>query len=244
MTEVIDMTELMYISAPEETEADASICAVESEGGQWDLVLDRTPFYPQGGGQPSDVGTLEGDGFTFAVQKAVLIDGVVHHHGVAVDGTPGVGAVHARIDPQRRAAHAELHSGGHLIMTAMHELTGMRAVKGFHFPDGPYVEFDGVIPEEEKERLLVALQARIAEMVAADEAVLVESTTVAELEAAGVHMPAALPADKPTRVVTMFGYRSPCGGTHVASTGELVGLSVRRIKAKSGRTRVAYELAA
>jgi alanyl-tRNA synthetase len=119
----------------------------------------------------------------------------------------------------------------------------MRAVKGFHFPQGAYVEFDGTLDEATKAELVEALQRRIDELVAADEEVLVESTTVGELVAEGVFMPTGVPTDKPTRVVTTCGYRSPCGGTHVVRTGELAGLRVRRVKSKSGRTRVAYEVA-
>jgi Ser-tRNA(Ala) deacylase AlaX len=238
------MTQLVYMSDPAQPEIEASVRAVETEDGDVTLVLDSTPFYPQGGGQPSDVGVIEGDGFTFAVRKAVLVDGVVHHQGVLIDGSPEVGGqAHARIDEERRALHAVLHTGGHLVMTAMHELTGLRAVKGYHFPDGPYVEFDGTLDENVKAGLPDALQARVDEMIAADEEVLTESMAVAEVRAAGIFMPAEVPPDKPTRVVTTFGYRSPCGGTHVARTGELAGLHVRKVKAKAGHTRVAYELA-
>lgn len=241
---VTEMTELAYMSAPDQTEIEANVLSVENDNGGVALIMDRTPFYPQGGGQPSDTGTIEGDGFAFAVHKAVLVDGVVHHQGSVLTGEPAPGAVTARIDTETRDRHAALHSGGHLIMTAMFELTGLRAVKGFHFPDGPYVEFEGTLDEQTKAELVEALQRRIDEMVAADEEVLVESTTVGELVAEGVFMPTEIPADKPTRVVTTCGYRSPCGGTHVGRTGELSRLRVRRVKSKSGRTRVAYEVAA
>ncbi len=241
---VVQMTELAYMSGPDQTEIEANLLSVEEGGDGMALILDRTPFYPQGGGQPSDTGTIEGDGFAFTVSKAVLVDGVVHHQGVVAAGEPAPGAVRARIDAEPRALHTALHSGGHLIMTAMFELTGMRAVKGFHFPQGAYVEFEGTLDEATKAELVEALQRRIDEMIAADEKVQVESTTVGELLAEGVFMPTDVPADKPTRVVTTCGYRSPCGGTHVARTGELAGLRVRRVKSKSGRTRVAYEVAA
>jgi Ser-tRNA(Ala) deacylase AlaX len=236
------MTELAYVTAPDQTDLEAHVRAVEAVNGHVDVVLDRTPFYPQGGGQPSDVGIIEGSGFTFAVHKVVLVAGVVHHQGVVVSGDPAEGLVHARIDRERRAANAALHTAGHLVMTAMFELTGMRAVKGYHFPDGPYVEFEGVMEDAAKATVVEALAHRLDEMVAADEPILVEETTVGELLAAGVFMPAEVPANKPTRVVTTFGYRSPCGGTHVARTGELPRLGVRRVKVKSGHTRVAYEL--
>jgi Ser-tRNA(Ala) deacylase AlaX len=239
----MDMTDLVYIAAPDRTDLDATINAVEHRDGRLDVVLDRTPFYPQGGGQPSDTGSITGEGFTVAVRKAILIDGVVHHEGVAVEGTPVLGTARVRIDTDRRATHAALHTAGHLVMTAMFELTGLRAVKGYHFPDGPYVEFDGAVENDAREAVADALQQRLEEMVATNAEVGVESTTVGELQAAGVYMPGDIPADKPTRVVTTFGYRSPCGGTHAARTGDVAGLRVRRIKVKASRTRVGYELA-
>lgn len=236
------MTQLSYIEAPDMTGIDSEIVSIKTTPEGVTVVLDGTPFYPQGGGQPSDTGVIEGDGFRIVVRKATLSDGVVEHFGI-LDGLAHVGPVHAEIDRDRRDRHARLHTGGHLIMTAMFELTGMRAVKGFHFPDGPYVEFDGTLPEQERAGLVEALQDRITEMIAADEEIDVELTTVDELRAAGVYMPMEVPPDKPTRVVTTFGYRSPCGGTHVARSGELHCLCVRGIKTKSGHTRISYEFA-
>jgi Ser-tRNA(Ala) deacylase AlaX len=107
----------------------------------------------------------------------------------------------------------------------------------------PYVEFEGVLDEAEKARAGATLDQRLAEMVDGDEEVVVESTTVSELKAAGVFMPMEIPLDKPTRVVTTFGYQSPCGGTHVKRTAGLYGLHVRGVRSKSGRTRVSYEFA-
>jgi Ser-tRNA(Ala) deacylase AlaX len=235
------MTELAYMTEPERIELDAMVESVTNENGYVTLTLDRTPVYPQGGGQPSDTGTIEGDDYTFAIRKAVLVEGMVHHQGIVLDGEPSPGPAHVKIDPSRRSLHAALHSGGHLIMTAMFELTGMRAVKGYHFPDGPYVELEGTLDEDARGDLLDALQRRIDEMVESDKRITVESTSAEKLAAEGVYMPAEIPTGKPTRVVTTCGYRSPCGGTHVARTGELRGLRVRRIKSKKGRTRITYE---
>jgi alanyl-tRNA synthetase len=235
------MTQLAYMTSPEETTITTTVVDLPHDDGMLAVVLAETPFYPQGGGQPSDVGVIEGDGFTFTVRKAVLIDGTVHHQGVVTTGTPSVGPATATIDADLRATHARHHTGGHLVMTAMHEVTGMRAVKGYHFVDGPYVEFDGVLDDDEKARVAAELDQRLAEMIDADAEISVEETTVAELKEQGVFMPMEIPLDKPTRVVTSFGYRSPCGGTHVKRSSELRGLHVKSVRSKSGRTRVSYE---
>lgn len=238
------MTELAYMTKPEQMDMEATVDRVCEEDGFVTLTLDRTPVYPQGGGQPSDTGVIEGDGFTFAIRKAMLVDGVVRHQGVVLEGEPSTGPVRVKVDPDRRSLHTALHSSGHLLMTAMFELTGMRAVKGYHFPDGPYVEFEGIVEEAVRDDLLRLLQDRLDLMVESDEEILVESTSAEKLAAEGVYMPAQPPAGKPMRVVATCGYRSPCGGTHVASTADLAGLKVRRMKSKKGRTRIAYEVEA
>jgi Ser-tRNA(Ala) deacylase AlaX len=236
------MTELVYMTAPAETEIGATVERVDEVDGRLSLVLDRTPIYPQGGGQPSDTGMIEGDGYVFAIRKAILVDGQVLHSGVALEGEPSPGPVKVRIDSERRDLHAALHTGGHLVMTALFELNGMRAIKGYHFPEGPYVEFDGLLNEAEREEVATALQERIDAMVAADEGIEVEAIDARELAARGIFSPVPPPPGKPCRVVTTCGYRSPCGGTHVARSGELKGLRVRRVKSKKGRTRVAYDV--
>jgi Ser-tRNA(Ala) deacylase AlaX len=239
---MIDKTELTYLSEPARSRIDVTVQSVDCGENGPTLILNRSPFYPQGGGQPSDIGVIEGDGYKFAVRKATLVDGVVHHAGIAVEGEPVPGPAQAAIESAPRALHARLHSAGHLIMTAMFELTGLRAIKGYHFPDGPYVEFDGVLDESTRVGVVEALQRRLNEMITADEEISTEFTTHGQLEAEGVFIPTEIPASKPTRVVTTFGYRSPCGGTHAPRSGDIAGLRVRKVKSKSGRTRVAYEL--
>src|SRR5580692_7772365 len=115
MQRTIDNTDLTYLSEPERPEIDANVQSVETDENGMKLILDRTPFYPQGGGQPSDVGVIEGDDFKFAVRKARLVDGVVEHFGVPLEGGPVVGPARAAIEPTPRALHARLHTGGHLI---------------------------------------------------------------------------------------------------------------------------------
>src|SRR5579875_64866 len=139
------MTQLAYISTPEATEAEVEVLSVGEEAGAVSVILDSTPFYPQGGGQPSDTGVITGPGFEFVVRKAVLIDGTVHHLGQFVEGSSAHGPGRACVDLERRRLHARLHTAGHLVMTAIYELREMRAIKGFHFPEGPYVEFEEAV---------------------------------------------------------------------------------------------------
>ncbi len=210
---------------------------------QTTIVLDSTVFYPQGGGQPTDLGTIDTDSSSFDVERVSFVDGEVLHQGVVKSGSLNTGErVASHVDQDRRRLHARLHTGGHLVMTVMDRLRGLPSVKGYHFPDGPYVEFEGTIPEQDREALLGDMQKLIDELIAEDSPVTARFESVEELRASGVHIPAETPVGKPTRVVLTAGYLSPCGGTHVKHLGALEGLKVRGIKSKSGNTRVSYML--
>ena len=208
------------------------------------LILDETILYPQGGGQPTDHGVISKQDGKLMVSRVSFVEGEVHHNGTfsGAEFEPG-DRVDVEVDGARRQDHARLHTGGHLIMTAVDRLLGLPALKGYHFPDGPYVEFEGVVPTEERERVLGQIQQILDELVAENSEVSARFEKIETLREQGVHIPAEIPADKPTRVVVTAGYQSPCGGTHVKRLGELSGLKARGIKAKSGHTRVSYGFA-
>lgn len=211
--------------------------------GDGSIVLDRTIFYPQGGGQPTDKGFLRTPDARFRVDKVELVNGVVYHRGTFEQGRIQVGdAVELAVHEATRRQNAKLHTGGHLIMTALDSLKRMKAVKGYHFPDGPYVEFLGMVPEAERASLVDGVQRFINQAIEQGSDVNASETTLAALEAEGVFIPMEIPRDKPTRVITTCGYKSPCGGTHVATLKELAGLKVRSLKVKGGNTRVSYTI--
>ncbi|HTE05476.1 MAG TPA: alanine--tRNA ligase, partial [Planctomycetota bacterium] len=88
------------------------------------LVLDRTPFYAEGGGQVGDAGTISGEGWRVEVDDTVALRGITLHRGVLVDGTlPAGGAVpgtsRAAVDGALRAATARNHTGTHLLHAAL-----------------------------------------------------------------------------------------------------------------------------
>lgn len=235
-------TEMTYLEDTYRFEDIARITRVEVVDGTW-LEFDRTIFYPQGGGQPTDKGYVESTSGRFRVDKVELVDGTIRHRGNFDSGAFVLGEqVSLLVHGPTRLANARMHSGGHLIMTAMDTLRAMKAIKGYHFPDGPYVEFLGAVPELERPDLVVALQKELDRLV--DSALDVEAvlTSLQALEDEGIYIPMEIPKDKPTRVVTTGGYRSPCGGTHVKSTDDLRGIVVKGLKSKSGNTRVSYTM--
>src|SRR5580692_1527591 len=103
------MTERLYYRDSFLQEFDAQVLSCEPEGDRWQVVLDRTAFYPTSGGQPHDLGTLGG----VAVQEVVVAEEnkVVHYTSAAIAHGP----VRGRVDWTRRIDHMQQHTGQHLL---------------------------------------------------------------------------------------------------------------------------------
>lgn len=159
---------------------------------------------------------------------------------------PRGATVHQRVDENARQLHARLHSAGHLLDRAM-ELAGEELVpgKGYHFPDRPFVEYEGSVPAERRELLVEQLNTICRRLVAENAPTEVVVTTdrgeLARLcgdQCSVDH----LPEDSPVRVVTVAGQACPCGGTHVKRAGDIGSLVVKGLKVRKGKTQVKYEL--
>jgi misacylated tRNA(Ala) deacylase len=218
---------------------EARVVAV-GEGG---VLLDRTVFYPQGGGQAGDAGWLRAaDGREWAVidtrkskeQHGEARDGAVLHllaEGVAA---PEIGAVVvARIDVARRRAHMRFHTATHLLCALI-----PKPVNGCSITAG-YARLDFHMDEPlDKE----AINAGLARLVAAAHAVRHRWISEAELDAnpglvrsMSVMPPRGLGR---VRVLEIEGVDlQPCGGTHVANTREVGAVLVTKIEKKSAMTR-------
>lgn len=234
------MTEMLFRQDPYLREATGKVTAVTEEGG---LVLDRSVFYPTGGGQPGDSGTLTWDGGALEIAVAVKGQGedivLVPSEPRAM---PEIGQeVSQALDWDRRHRHMRVHTALHLLSVVIpFAVTGgsISATYGrldFNMPDAP----------EDREAIDVAL----AELVNADAVVTEDWITEEELDA------------KPSLVKTMsvqpprgagrirlirIGNDSdlidlqPCGGTHVARTGEVGALRLGKIEKKGRQNRRVY----
>ena len=147
--------------------SDATVLAIEPLDGDagWAVVLDRTVFHPQGGGQPADVGTLQGEsGVPFAVGMVRKgLTGVVRHEGASPPPFAVGSRVRCAVRGESRLLSARVHSAGHLIdvaMTASGMADRLRPTKGYHFTPGSYVEYEGgKLEAAERDALLAKLQA-------------------------------------------------------------------------------------
>lgn len=255
------MTHLLYLSDTYRDTASAKVLDIRDHEKGTAIILDQTIFYPQGGGQPCDRGTItlppldkEGVGgdLIFNVEFVALDpDGIVWHIGQMTPPDKGDGsqsdpggligkAVDLKIDRERRMTNTRCHSAGHLIDIAMnsHEaLRHLNAGKSFHFPEGPYVEYQGEI--ENPMEYISALEAKCQEVIKADMAIIAEDLSPQEAQKRGIKSPPG----KAARFVYFEGYESVgcgCGGTHTKTSGEIGTTTIRKISSKKGVTRVAY----
>jgi misacylated tRNA(Ala) deacylase len=185
------------------------------------VVLDRTAFYPEGGGQPSDEGVLEWPGGSVRVTK-VEKKGIVKH---LIDGDPDQvpDEVHGRIDWDRRYAHMRMHTAQHLISAVILEQLGAHTVGSQLYADRSRIDFD-------RARLTDAdiqtARERFDELVDHGVPVKVVEMDRAEVEARtkkGRAQLDLLPRSVTRlRVIEIEGYDlCPCAGTHVRNLSEL-----------------------
>ena len=199
--------------------------------GGWAVTLDRTAFYPEGGGQPGDCGTLGGA----AVKDTHAVDGeIVHLCDAPLE--PGT-AVRGEIDWARRFDHMQQHSGEHIVSGLICAAKGCSNV-GFHMgAETVVIDFDAPLTAKELEEIEAAANRVIWE----NRPFLVTYPTPAELAALEYRSKKELSGA--VRIVECPGAdRCACCGTHVRAAGELG--QVRLISMKPFRNGVRIELLA
>lgn len=213
-----------------------------------DLVLNRTPFYGESGGQVGDVGRLKtADGGVFEVLDTQKHGDLTVHRGHVVSGELKVDAeVNATVDASRRAGIQRAHSATHLLHHALHETLGHDATQRGSKVEDDVLRFDfshgSGVNADELTRIEDIINARIAEGSPV-------TTAFMDIKAAKAAGAMALFGEKypdRVRVVTMGDYsRELCGGTHLTNTGQVgmckviseesVSSGVRRIVAFTGK---------
>jgi len=224
------------------------------DANKFELILDQTPFHAQGGGQPSDVGTITavGGGPVFDVKFVSIQDGIIKHSGSfalpegEVHSFEVGETVKCVVEKRRRVVSSKLHSFGHLLDSALDRLGWSHKFipgKGYHFEDSPYVEYkaaSGVtISPAEIEELPSLLNAEVARLIDLQIPTTIELQT---REDAAVNCRMDLSGyPEQVRVVTLGGFAIPCGGTHVKNTADLgLGWTIGKIKKKKDAYRLPY----
>jgi len=228
------MAELMFRDDAYLRSCEATVVAADEHG----IRLDRTVFYPTGGGQPGDTGVLKrADGSAIAIVDARKGDGLDDVLHVAAPGSalPAVGErIGAEIDWDRRHRLMRMHTCLHLLCAVV-----PGAVTGGQISDGKArLDFD--VPGESLDK--AAITAKLNALIAADH--LVTPRWITDEELAGQpDLVRTMSVKPPTgfgkvRLLEIAGVDlQPCGGTHIRRTGEIGRVEVTKIENKGRQNR-------
>lgn len=237
-------TKLLYLEGFNLLDFEAKVLDVVEENGGTVVVLDQTSFYPQGGGQPYDKGTIESSSGRFLVEEVRFVDGLVKHIGKFETGTFAKDEqVKGVIDKERRELHSRLHSAGHVVDMAVTELNlNWVPGKGYHFPEGPYVEYVGNLEGFDKEKLKNDIENLCNKFVSEGRETKLIFASKEEMKSLCRIVPDNIPEGKPSRVVMYGDFGVPCGGTHVNKLSDIKTITIRKIKIEGTNVRVGYDV--
>ncbi len=237
-------TEMLYMADAEANyikEFEAKV--VRAEAGY--VILDRSAYYPLGGGQPGDQGELvKSDGRTVKVNEVRKESGIVKHR-VTEDFLAEGEAVKGILDWDRRYAHMKMHTAQHLVSGVVYGNYKAATVGNQIHADSSRIDFQPFSPDEDA---LKDVEQKVNEIIAQNKDVKIYSMSREEadlrMEDGRVNMSLLPKFVKRLRIVEIVGFDiCPCAGTHVKNVGEIGGIKIigKRSKGK-GKTRVTYEL--
>ncbi|KIY38122.1 alanyl-tRNA synthetase [Pseudomonas sp. 10-1B] len=223
------------------------------EGEQGVVVLDRTPFYAESGGQVGDTGFLQAGAARFDVRDTTKTGGAFLHHGVVASGALVIGSpVEAKVDAEVQHATSLNHSATHLLHEALRQVLGEHVQQKGSLVDSQRLRFDFSHFEAVKPEQIKALEDIVNREVRKNTAVETELTDIETAKAKGAMALFGEKYGDTVRVLSMGGDFSVelCGGIHAKRTGDIslfkiiseggVASGVRRIEAVTGAAALAY----
>ena len=252
-----DMPATEFMGYDHDTVEGAEVLAIVAEGEQVEeivsgmdamVVLDKTPFYAEMGGQVADHGVLSADGVVFTVSDVQKNKGgKFMHYGKLVKGSLSVGnTLTAAIDTERRAAIRRAHSATHLLDAALTKVLGdhVHQAGSLVEPDRlrfDFTHFEAITPDQ-----LNQVEDMVNDAILAGMTITTEELPVAEAKARGAVATFGEKYGQTVRVVTMGDFSMElCGGTHLDNTAKAgpfriksessVASGVRRIEATTGK---------
>lgn len=225
---------------------EGEVAEVINQDQQGIVILSKTPFYAESGGQVGDTGVLtDGDTVLFEVEDTIKVGDAIGHKGKAIKGFALEQLLQANVDAERRQAIKLNHSATHLMHSALREVLGEHVAQKGSLVDAERLRFDVSHFEAVSAQELELIEVMVNDQIRLNTAL---STDLMELEAAKAAGAMALFGEKyddEVRVVKMGEFSTElCGGTHVDRTGDIgffkiisesgIAAGVRRIEAVTG----------
>lgn len=233
-------------------QAEGKILWTKFSGQDGIIALDRTPFYPEGGGQVGDVGTLQNQKFSFTVSDTQKKDKVTLHYGRLEKGTANVGDLcTAQVNKEKREATKRNHTATHLLQAALRIVLGSHVRQVGSLVNSEKLRFDFTHGKPLSAQEIKKVEDWVNETVLESTAVSASQKSYDEAMKSGT---LAFFGDKygeEVRVIDVPGKsRELCGGTHCHKTGEIgafvivgetsIGSGTRRIEALTGLNTIDY----
>ena len=226
------LKELLYYQDVMLREFDATVISKGTdENNRNFIVLSNTAFYPTGGGQPHDTGTLNGIE-VIDVEKV----GTEIRHYIQGDASVLAGDVQGQINWQRRFDHMQQHAGQHILTAAFVELFNIQTVS-FHL-GSEQITIDLAVDSISEEQLLAA-EALANDIILENHQIEMKWITENELENYNLRKDVAVTGDIRLVIIPNFDYNG-CGGTHPTSTGQVNAIKILSTEKMKGNIRVSF----
>jgi alanyl-tRNA synthetase len=222
------------------------------EGERVEVVVERTPFYPESGGQVGDVGRLESDGARVEIDDTQRpVEGLIVHRGrVALGALRRGDAVRLAVDAQTRAATVRNHSATHLLHWALREVLGPQVAQAGSLVGPERLRFDITYDRPLTDEQIKAVEDRVNGLVLANFSAEVDVRSYSEAIAQGAMAMFSEKYGDRVRVVRFGPSVELCGGTHAHASGDIgslritgqsaLGAGVRRLEAQTGLGALAH----
>ena len=211
-----------------------------------EIFLDRSPFYPEGGGQSADAGVISNDSGKALVTSVTKKDGVLCHNCKIIEGNIKVGdKVQCQVDVAKRNCTARNHTATHLLQKALREVVGTHVQQSGSSVNESLLRFDfshfEALTKEQINQVQTIVNDKINEFISTS----TDEMTIEEAQASGAIALFGEKYSDKVRVVAVGDWsKELCGGTHVSNTGEIgafkilsesgIASGIRRIEAVTG----------
>lgn len=239
--DMLDFNELSDFVGYEVLKAKAKILALFKDGIRVEalkndgyLVLDKTPFYAEAGGQASDEGEITKGNHKYLVAKAIKLPNGQHGHKVIINrGTLKLGdEVIAKVDQERRAQITKNHSAAHLLHEALKEALDESVKQAGSRIDAQTLRFDFTYKDKISDQDVILVETLVNDKIGTKADTIIKMTPLKEAKKLGAKALFEEKYEDIVRTVTLFDSFELCGGTHVKNTFDIKRFAIKTIESK------------